>query len=483
MAIDFSAFPRLDVTTAAPQAGFRCDPGAMQTGAAKEMQTALINVDLSGRQGYREDYSIRDAAEGLWKKEYTTFNIYDPASIERWYETQTERFRNGLSEMSPSEEELTAYIEKLRQNGLDGTVDWSGLGREFDAFKATTPEELSDGLDYLASRYVSVLDKLERNFSGGELTVQRARLEEMYEAGKAGMIDNYTQFLQSNLGLSDSDAQAVRDSFSAILDEKTAAYRDALGQVSGSLSGPDANWLQNCDAYIASRLRAAETPGQSQAKYSVQDLTAAGQIAQLYRTEIFNASSCNRNEATLALNLAMADMKAEAMIGRGLVSENMAALLRGSRAQGHQNVLDVLDQALAKRESTRPSGEPKGTFAPVDKAVFEGIYNAVMNAYERNGGDAAGAIRAGASYGQAATAQAGKANPKVMRWGLSMENYWKDFYTTPEDREHSLLDKHVDALLAQIGRTSDRGSSAYQKYVNDWHNLINSIGGGLEARG
>ena len=45
------------------------------------------------------------------------------------------------------------------------------------------------------------------------------------------MIEGYTQLLQDNLGLSSSDAQAVRDSFSAILSEKVDAYRSALGQV------------------------------------------------------------------------------------------------------------------------------------------------------------------------------------------------------------------------------------------------------------
>ena len=47
------------------------------------------------------------------------------------------------------------------------------------------------------------------------------------------MIDGYTQALQDNLGLSDSDAQAVRDSFSSILAEKEEAYRGALKQVPG----------------------------------------------------------------------------------------------------------------------------------------------------------------------------------------------------------------------------------------------------------
>jgi hypothetical protein len=294
------------------------------------------------------------------------------------------------------------------------------------------------------------------------------------------MIDGYTRLLQDNLGISDSDAQAVRDSFSTILAEKEETYRGALKQVHEAVeqTGPDSVWLKNRDAYIASQLRAADKAGQSEARYSVQDLAAAGQIAQSYRTEIFDASFCGRNEATLALGLSLADMKAETMISKGLVSENMAALLRNSRAQGHENALTALDQALAQRESHLAPGEPKGTFAPVDRSVFQGIYDATLNAFRQNGGDGAGAIRAGASYGQSITAQATARNPQALRWGISMESYWKNFYTAPDAKEVSPLEKSVNRLMEQIGKPSSLGSSAYQKYADSWRDFLAAIGGG-----
>ncbi len=455
------------ITTGAPQAGFRCDPSAVSASGNSTSQGSapLLNLDLSDRKGYREDYSIRDAAESLWKQENFNFNIFDSASIQR----MQDRVRQGSYTMKPTDAELSAYIDTLRQNGLDGAVDWSGLTRELEAFQTITPEELEDGLDYLASRYAAVLDKLERNYSGEELTAQRAKL----------MIEGYTQLLQDNLGLSANDAQAVRDSFSAILSEKVDAYRSALGQVHEAVeqTGPDSVWLKNHDAYIASQLRTAGETGKSTARYSVQDLTTAGQIAQDYRAEIAGASSCGRNEATLALGLSLADMKAETMISKGLVSADMAALLRGSRAQGHENALAALNQALATRESSRASGEPKGTFAPVDRSVFQGIYDATLNAYRQNGGDGAGAIRAGASYGQTVTAQAAARNPQALRWGVSMDSYWKDFYTAPDTKDVSPLEKNVNRLMEQIGKTSSLGSSTYQKYADSWRDFLTDIGG------
>lgn len=488
MSIDFSAFPRLDITTAVPQAGFRCDPSAMnrlktETQGGRPMtaeeiaasrnnlrdprSTPVQQIDILSdafRKGFQSDYTVADAAASLWKREYMSFNINDPDSINKWYETQQERARNGLLEVNPSEEELTAYIEKLRQDGLDGTVDWSDLTGEFRTFWSLKPDDLEDSLNYLASRYVAVLDKLERNFSGDALAEQKAKLNDVWQNAVSAMVDDYTSRLRDNLGISDADAQAVRDSFSAILDEKIAADRGALGQVSGALSGPDASWLQNCDAYIAAQLRGQETgESTSAAYYTVQDLAMAGQISQLYQTEIFNASSGYPNEARLALNLAMADMMGEEMISRGLVSGNMAALLRGSRAQGHENVLNAANERLAFRENTRSSGEPAGCYGTINRNVFQGIYQTVMDKFRETGGDAMEAIRAGAAYGQKATAQAHAQNPKVFRWDISMEQYWKGFYTTPA-----------------YGNGSE---SPFQYFANKWHNFIKSIGGGLEARG
>ena len=470
------------ITTGAPQAGFRCDPSAVAASGNSTSQSSapLLNLDLSDRKGWQQDYSIRDAAESLWKQENFNFNLFDSASIQR----MQDRVRQGSYTMKPTDAELSAYIDTLRQNGLDGAVDWSGLTRELEAFQTTTPEELEDGLDYLASRYTAALDKLERNYSGEELTAQLAKLEEVYQAGKSGMIEGYTQLLQDNLGLSGSDAQAVRDSFSAILSEKVDAYRSALGQVHAAVeqTGPASVWLKNHDAYIASQLRAAGETGKSTARYSVQDLTAAGQIAQDYRAEIAGASSCGRNEATLALGLSLADMKAETMISKGLVSDSMTALLRSSRTQGHENALAALDQALSTRESSRATGEPKGTYAPVDSTVFRGIYDAVMSAYRQNGGDAAKAIQAGASAGEKLTAQAAARNPQALRWGISQEHYWKEFYKTPEERTPSRLDTQINNLLIQAGQPPRPQRSTYQEYVNRWQDFLTAIGGGVNIR-
>ena len=233
------------VKTGAPQAGLRHDPGAAVPagGGTAQGSARLLQLDLSGRKGYREGYSIQDAAESLWKQETQTFRLSDLEDPEKANEIienmrRQARWDLGLSQGAgeTKDEVLSAYIQELRQNGLGGAADWDGLSRELEAFQSTTPEELEDGLDYLASRYVAVLDKLERNYTGGELAAQRAKLEEVYKAGAAGMIDGYAQLLQTNLGISDSGVQAVKDSFSTILSEKVDAYQGALGKANEAVS-------------------------------------------------------------------------------------------------------------------------------------------------------------------------------------------------------------------------------------------------------
>ena len=138
---NFGNIPNItsQITTGAPQAGFRCDPSAaVSSGSTSQGSAPLLNLDLSDRKGWQQDYSIRDAAESLWKQENFNFNIFDSASIQRMQDL----VRQGSYTMKPTDAELSAYIDTLRQNGLDGSVDWSGLTSELDSFKATTSEEL-----------------------------------------------------------------------------------------------------------------------------------------------------------------------------------------------------------------------------------------------------------------------------------------------------------------------------------------------------
>lgn len=437
-------------------------------------------IDIFNRKGFQCDYSITDAAASLWQRENTRVRRDDAPSVARLQA----RLRSGNLRMTPTQEEIKDYLVCLRRDGLSGQIDWHGLAAELRSFQDTPPEELAVSLDYVASRYVSVWDKLTRNFTGRKLAEQESELKNIWAAGVSNLVDGYVNFLQINLGASDFDAQAVRVSLVALIEQKIGTYRTIVGQTNtdAAQTGPDSTWLCNHDAYMATRLREAvlfDTANSIPARgvYSIQDLIVAGRIAQAYRLEIEGAYAGWRNEAQLALNLAFADMKEETLIQQNLVSEKMAAFLRDSRSLGHSVALKAVGMYLYYQEDSGPSGEPESANTGVDCSIFHGIYEAVLSDYHQNGYDGAEAIRAGVTTGEAATAQAYARNPEAARWGKSMEQYWKTFYTVPNLGSQTPKEQQIERMLAKIGRSPRRNNSTYQNYINDWQHFLVRIGG------
>jgi hypothetical protein len=390
---------------------------------------------------------VEDAAADLWRQDHLTAN---PAE---------------QSPLSPTEEELTRYIAQLREQGLDGSVHWGRLASEMQCVQDNEVTDLSDQVDYLASRYVAVLDKLERNASGEQLKGQKAELEQLWKSATQSLTVDFSQFLQETLGLSPESAGQIEDSLTLILYHRVEEYQGALTQVNVAVAqaGADSKWLHNHDGYLAARLREAVSPTDAETIYSIHDLLAAGTTANAYQDV-----TGGHDEARLALDLAMADMETEVLLQKWAASPQMTDLLRASRPQAHGVILDEADQYWA--ENARLSGKPD-SFAAVDRALVEDIYRAVMDAYQQNGGDAAAAIRAGVSYGQTATAKAGAAHSGVPRWEDSMQSYWKNFYTVPTFETGSAQWQAAQAL-AQLGQSATWVNSAYQNYVNIWHDFL-----------
>ena len=438
----------------------------------------LPPVDIFNLKGFQCSYSITDAATSLWQRENTRVRRDDAPSVARLQA----RLRSGNFRMTPTQKEIKDYLVCLRRDGLDGQIDWQGLAAEFRSFRDMPPEELTASLNYVASRYVSVLDKLKRNFVGSELREQESKLEDLWATGMTDLVDGYTCFLQSNLGISDADALTVRISLDALIEQRICTYRTMVDQTNtaAAQTGPDSLWLRNHDAYLATRLREAVVSNRAGyipagGTYSIRDLAVAGHIAQAYQFEIESAYAGDRNEAQLALKLAFADMKEETLIQRNLISENMAALLRNSRAQGHSAALDAVGRYLDCQETSGPSSELESAYTAVDRSVFYDIYDAVLKAYHQNGGNGAEAIRAGVTCGEAATAQAYLKNPNAARWGDPMDRYWKTFYVAPSLENQTAAEQQIEQILAMIGRSPRRSNSTHQNYINDWKNFLVTV--------
>lgn len=214
---------------------------------------------------------------------------------------------------------------------------------------------------------------------------------------------------------------------------------------------------------MASQLRGAVdsiSDSASGGKLTLGDLRAAGEIAGAYQEMYQNASQgSGGNEAILALDLSMIDMKMEALIQKGVVNDTMAEMLQGSLELRHQAVMDIADQRLAVRRETALSSQ--GPIPNLDRNLLQSIYNTVLTSFQQNGGNALAAIQDGVAFGKTATAQAGKDNPKVSRWGVSMADYWDRFYTSSE-----VSDWHGGTRLQK---------SEYEKYADSWQHFITTV--------
>jgi hypothetical protein len=191
----------------------------------------------------------------------------------------------------------------------------------------------------------------------------------------------------------------------------------------------------------------------------------------------YQSAALNTNETRLALDAAMTDMKTDLLIQRGLVSDETAQTLLDDRDSGHKLLLDRMDAYLKQRETASvQQGNPPGIYPPADRELFQSMYDAVLNVFHNSGGDALAALRASASYGQAAAARAGAAAPIVQRWGVSAESFWKNFFTPPAIKPGSAQWKAAQTLT-QMGQSTPWANSAYQNYINDWRDFLAVLDG------
>lgn len=395
--------------------------------------------------------SKEDALNQLWRDEHRIDLNQPDKKYSLYFGTDTSAFLE--------------FQHQLETEGLSGKVDWARVSDYFAAkLSHTHAGNLSANMDELASVYVALSSQLERNHTGDELALQKDKLAQFFAESKEQLIGGYVNRLKDVLGLSEADAGEIRLGMEDILAQRVDAMQSAQKQMADTLSGTKDAWLKNHSGYMASQLRsAAGTAEQVTAKngLTLQDMTGAGMIAGEYQMLYQKAASANGgNEGIYALHVSMIDMKAQTLADKGLLSEKMAQMLQGSKAQRHEMLLDVADQRQSVWRAEAQAGLAE-TMPDMNRDLFGAIYHSVMDTFHQNGGDALDAIRKGAAFGQNATAQAGKENPKVSRWRISMDTYWKDFYTSRE-----VSDLHGGKRV-QI--------SAYEGFVCNWNQFTSAF--------
>lgn len=428
----------------------------------RRASSPLLQLDSLSREGYKTHYTAENALTNLWRCEHNRFNLNDQST-----------WQNISISLTPTQEELDILHKELETNGLGGAVDWVELSGEVQSFRELKSKNLADGMDYFASRYVAIRDKLERNFSEDELVTQLKKLDATYQQGSSYFVDGYAKKLQSSLGLTAEQEQTVRESLQVNFNQKIESYQLALKQVEFSKNPKDA-WLQNHDAYMAAQLR--ETAVATSAKsagvelYTMDDLVAAGKIGEEYQCAADNASH-GQNEVCMALDMGMLDMKTEALMQTGKLSGSMAKLLKSTQNNRQQAVIAAADERLASfRKINQAKGESASSFAPIDHDMIQTIYQKVMDTFRGSGGNAVKAIYRGVETAKSVTTVAHGHSPEVSRWGISMESWLKDFNTP---REAMGIEKVANEMFG----IQDKRNSHLQDLSDSWQHFMSTLNG------
>ena len=333
------------------------------------------------------DYTKEDAIMKQWNKQ-GSFNLYD--------------YMNGgkvkLQDPNPSAEVLREFEKQLQTSGIQKEVDWSGLtsdlrGIGFDADAAAYTigaDDFSRKVDYLASRYVAVEDKIKSTTTGDTQAEQLKKLDELYQSALGEIADGYSgivgSFLEEN-GVN-GEREKIYASIVSGVGSKIEEYRKGLADNSTleGLRGTQDQWLLNDDAYVASVLRgSASTPVNSPAKsadapYTLNDVNALGQyVSALSAMEKPNNTNVyTMDEARIGLDFSMIAMKADTLRNSSSISGTMADLLQKTADGFMKSFLDRLDSQLSASRKVGVGVGDQAGFAALDRNMVWNVYNQTM---------------------------------------------------------------------------------------------------------
>ena len=416
-------------------------------------------------------YTKADAVNKQWRK-MNTVNLFDVL--------------NGTADTS--NRTLSAGdVEKLLQEGgmLDEVSDidfsmlkfeFSGLGFESGtSYRFVVSGEFSKNVDYLASRYAAMEDKIKTTYTGTEQKERLDQLNEMYEATLERAARSYSETVGGILedyGVS-GEKEKIYQSFKSGVDQKAAEYRTFLEENKGftGLEGTEDAWLLKDDEYIAARLRdqgnISGTKSSKSGEYSLKELDTLGQYASSLSSMAAKANTYEMNEERIGLDFAMLAMKTDVLEKEGNMSSAFNETLRKA-LNGYLNVfLEQFDRKLENnRRNARTEYDIQGN-AGLDQDTVWSVYNKTMEHY-RVSGNVMEALIKGAEYGKSLYAEKiDLSHSKDVYRYKNSEFYWKDFFGNPSDRKISSYNK---------------SGSVYEQYMMGWLDFKNSIGKGDSVR-
>lgn len=296
---------------------------------------------------------------------------------------------------SVSSEELESFRQTLAQDGLGDEIDWRGVSDDFIQMGVTSDNAgyLEEKVDYIASRYAVLKDRIGNQYTGSEKDNQMDTLNNIYSSAKEEMVNAYADSVGSfyeSLGQAGIGSE-MKNSILDAINQRTSEYENYLADADdyAHIKNQEDQWLLQDDGFMAAQLResmaASEQGTEKEAEsgtYSMKDLELAGTYAKTLNSRLDQALEqwFRGDERSIGKNLAEQWNATKEDLGKSGASDKLSKLLSDTYEPFMNRLMDQYDQRIGKQKEAvakEPwlAGTIRTSYLDRD-AVYQAFYDA-----------------------------------------------------------------------------------------------------------
>lgn len=307
------------------------------------------------------EYTEEDALVNQYMKQFRIDGYFDG---DTFVQTSSEPVKLILKEQI-SKEDLESFKNELIKNGLGNDIDWTGVESDFIqmGMNFDNIERFGQKVDYLASRYAVLKDRIQKQYTGDEQDSEMQRLEQVYTRAKEEMANSFAENIgrfYEDLGQTGAIAD-MRDSVLSAIDSKTDMYYEYFSQndIYANITDSDKQWLKQDDGYMSAKLResVSEVKGKTKAEttitqvlYSEKDLVCAGIYAKEFSQQLkeprWDTFTAKENNSDLGKYLAEQYKTVSDNVKNARISDKLSDMIKNSFKPFIEKFIDALDAKI-----------------------------------------------------------------------------------------------------------------------------------------
>lgn len=353
---------RLELSHSYPQLSNRLQ--ILETPEATQVESNLnLAADLRPASE-NEQYTEEDALMNQYMKQYRL----DFIKIGDSFELDPSQPIKLMTEGQVSQESLDAFRTQLEKNGLGDDIDWRGVQEDFlhMDIRFDNAKRFETKVDYLASRYAVLKDRIQTQYTGEKLEQEMQTLDTLYTQAKEELANSYSENIGGFYeGMGQSGiAEGMKESVLSAIDNRANEYTSYLTEndIYADMTDPSKQWLKQDDGYMAAKLRetitvssmdtpATQTSGQH-TLYNANDLSFAASYAKELSEQIdkptWDTYEINSSDADLGKYLAQQYQSLTDKLQYAGISNQLSDQLKDSFEPFMDQFLNALDAKIGQ---------------------------------------------------------------------------------------------------------------------------------------